>query len=228
MLVNILSLFPGYFESPFKYSILKIAQEKNLLDINLIDVRDFSEDIHRRVDDRPYGGGPGMVMTPQPIVSAIRSVKKKGSYVVYMSPQGKLLNASLCRKLSQKDNLIVLCGHYEGIDQRIVDAEVDEEVSIGDYVLTNGCLSAIVLLDAVVRLIPGVLGHSESSTEDSFENGYLDWPHYTKPQEFEGQKVPPVLLSGNHQEIYKWRKSQALTKTKLVRPDLIPNLKVDI
>ena len=223
MIVDILSLFPGYFKGPFDESILKRAQEKGSVSINLVDIRDFADNKFRRVDDRPFGGGPGMVMMPKPVSEAIRNVKRADSHVIYLSPQGARLNAAKCRQLAQKEHLILLCGHYEGIDQRILDAEVDEEISIGDYVLTNGCLAAIVLLDAVIRFIPGVLGHPSAAEMDSFEKGLLDYPHYTRPVEFNGQSVPSILLSGNHHEIAKWRLEQALKKTYEVRPDLFDN-----
>lgn len=220
MIVDILSLFPGYFRGPFDESILKRAQEKGLLTINLLDIRDFADNRFHRVDDRPYGGGPGMVMMPQPVTAAIRHVKEPKARLIYLSPQGRPLNAAKCRQLAQEQHLILLCGHYEGIDQRVLDEEVDEEISIGDYVLTNGCLAAIVLLDAVSRFIPDVLGHASAADEDSFEGGRLDYPHYTRPEVFEGRSVPSVLLSGNHQEIAKWRLEQAMKKTLDVRPDL--------
>jgi len=220
VLIDILSLFPSYFKGPFDESMIKLAQEKGILDIRLWNIRDFTTDRHRRVDDRPYGGGPGMVLMPQPVVSAIRHVKKPDTRVICLSPQGPLLNAEKCRQLSQEKHLVLLCGHYEGIDQRVLDLEVHEEISIGDYVLTNGCLAAIVLLDGVVRHIPGALGHASSAAEDSFENGLLDCPHYTRPDEFEGLKIPEVLLSGHHKEIAKWRREQAIEKTKKNRPDL--------
>jgi tRNA (guanine37-N1)-methyltransferase len=162
-----------------------------------------------------------MVMMPQPIAAAIRHVRSPQSRVIYLTPQGKQLTAVKCRQLAQESHLILLCGHYEGIDQRVLDQEVDEEISIGDYVLTNGCLAAIVLLDSVVRFIPGVLGHALAVEEDSFEKGLLDYPHYTRPEIFEGHAVPPILLSGNHQEIAKWRQEQALRKTREIRPDLL-------
>lgn len=221
MLIDILSLFPGYFTGPFDESIIKRAREKELVNIRLSDIRDFADNRYHRVDDRPYGGGPGMVMMPQPVTAAIRHVKTAKSHVVYLSPQGKRLTAAKCRQLAKETHLILLCGHYEGIDQRVLDHEIDEEVSIGDYVLTNGCLAAIVVVDSVIRFIPGVLGHASAAEEDSFEKGLLDCPHYTRPEVFEGHEVPPVLLSGNHQEIAKWRREQAFKKTEEVRPDLL-------
>lgn len=220
MLIDILSLFPGYFKGPFDESMIKRAREKGLVEIRLTDIRDFADNQYRRVDDRPYGGGPGMVMMAQPITAAIRKVKTSQSRVIYLSPQGKLLTAPKCRQLAQETHLILLCGHYEGIDQRVLDEEVDEEISIGDYVLTNGCLPAIVLVDSVLRFIPDFLGHELAADEDSFEKGLLDCPHYTRPEVFEGQTVPAVLLSGNHRAIADWRREQALKKTREVRPDL--------
>lgn len=221
VLIDILSLFPGYFTGPFDESIIKRAREKGLVEIRLSDIRSFTDNRYRKVDDRPYGGGPGMVMMPQPVTAAIRQVKTAESRVIYLSPQGKVLTAAKSRELAEAKHLILLCGHYEGIDQRVLDLEVDEEISIGDYVLTNGCLAAIVLVDSVLRFIPGVLGHALAADEDSFENGILDCPHYTRPEVFEGLSVPTVLLSGNHQEIAKWRREQALKKTGEARPDLL-------
>ncbi|MBS0647751.1 MAG: tRNA (guanosine(37)-N1)-methyltransferase TrmD [Verrucomicrobia bacterium] len=220
MRVDILSLFPDYFRGPFDVSILKRAQEKGLLDLNLIDIRNFAKGKHAKVDDRPYGGGPGMVLMPEPVCEAIRSVKKERSHVVYLSPQGEKLTAAKCQELSQNEHLVLLCGHYEGVDERALK-EVDEEISIGDYVLTNGCLAAIVLVDAMARFIPGVLGHEEAAGQDSFQDGIFDAPHYTRPEVFEGMVVPEVLKTGNHAEIAKWRRKKALAKTKRVRPDLI-------
>ncbi len=222
--IDILSLFPGYFKGPLDESIIMQARKKGLIDINLIDVRDFAENRHNKVDDRPYGGGPGMVLMPQPVARAIRNVKKPGSRVIYLSPQGPILNAAKCRELASYEHLILLCGHYEGVDQRVLDKEVDEEISIGDYVLTNGCLAAIVLLDAVMRFVPGILGHESAASEDSFENGILDCPHYTRPEDFEGIPVPAVLLSGDHKKIAEWRRKAALDKTRRARPDLYEKL----
>ncbi|MBS0655566.1 MAG: tRNA (guanosine(37)-N1)-methyltransferase TrmD [Verrucomicrobia bacterium] len=218
--IDVLSLFPEYFRGPLDVSMLKRAQEKGLISIQLVDIRDFSEERFRKVDDRPYGGGPGMVMMPDPVVKAIQSKKREGSKTIYLSPQGKTLTAEKCRELASYSHLILVCGHYEGIDQRVIDSEIDEEISIGDFVLTNGCLASIVLIDAVSRFIPGVLGDEEGADHDSFENGLLDWPHYTRPEVYNGMEVPKVLLSGNHRLIEQWRKEQAAEKTKQVRPDL--------
>lgn len=218
--IDILSLFPDYFRGPFDVSILKRAREKGLINVNFIDIRDFAEGKNRRVDDRPYGGGPGMLMMPGPCVKAIRDKKKENSHVVYLSPQGKTLNAQKCKELAEYPHLILLCGHYEGIDQRIIESEVDEEISIGDYVLTNGCLPAIVLVDAVARFIPGVLGHEEAAAKDSFQEGVFEAPQYTRPEMYEGMAVPEVLLGGNHRVIEEWRIEQGLKKTRQVRPEL--------
>lgn len=219
--IDILSLFPGYFQGPFDESIIKLARQRGIVAINHIDIRDFSDDKHRTVDDRPYGGGPGMVLMPKPVSRAIRSVKESGTRTIYLTPQGTPLTAGKARELAQHEHLVLLCGHYEGVDQRVIDREVDEEISIGDYVLTNGCLAAIVLVDAMLRFVPGVIGHEDAVNEDSFENGILDCPHYTRPVEFEGVTVPDVLLSGNHRNIAEWRRQEALKKTRRIRSDLL-------
>jgi tRNA (guanine37-N1)-methyltransferase len=221
MRMDILSLFPDYFKGPFDESMIQRARKAGILDIRLVDIRDFTEDRHRRVDDRPYGGGPGMVMMPEPVTRAIRSVKEPGAKVVYLSPQGTPLTAAKCRELANESHLIFLCGHYEGIDERVIDIEVDEEISIGDYVLTSGCAAAIVCVDAISRFVPGVIGHEDAADEDSFEDGLLDCPHYTRPEVFESHAVPEVLLSGNHQKIAMWRREKALEKTHRIRPDMI-------
>lgn len=217
--IDIISLFPGYFAGPFDESMILRARKKGIVDIRHIDLRNFAVTKHRRVDDRPFGGGPGMVMMVEPIVNAIRSVHKENSHVIYLSPQGKPLTAKKCEELSKKEHLILLCGHYEGVDERVM-SEVDEEISIGDYVLTNGALAAIVLVDAVARFVPGVLGDERGVEQDSFQRGILDCPHYTVPLEFEEKKVPEVLLSGNHAQIEKWRQESALERTKEKRFDL--------
>jgi tRNA (guanine37-N1)-methyltransferase len=221
VLIDILSLFPEYFRGPFDVSMLIRARDKGLIEIRHTDIRDFAENKHQRVDDRPFGGGPGMVMKPDPVVKAIRSVRKPGSRVVYLTPQGATLNAAKCEELAQHEHLILLSGHYEGIDERAIKIAVDEEISIGDYVLTNGCAAAIVLVDAVSRFIPGVIGHPDAVREDSFQDGIFDAPHYTRPEVFEGLSVPAVLLGGNHAEIQKWRKREAINKTCRIRPELV-------
>lgn len=228
MIIDILSLFPDYFQGPFDVSIIKRARERGILDIRLINMRDFAEGKHRKVDDRPYGGGPGMVLMPKPVSEAIRSTRKEGSHVIHLSPQGKVLNAEMCARLALCPHLILVCGHYEGLDQRVIDHEIDEEISIGDYVLTNGCLPAIVLIDAVARFIPGVLGHEEAAAKDSFQKGIFDGPHYTRPEEFEGKKVPAVLKDGNHALIEKWREEEARKKTVRVRPELLGGKKESV
>ncbi|HSX26381.1 MAG TPA: tRNA (guanosine(37)-N1)-methyltransferase TrmD [Chlamydiales bacterium] len=220
MIVDLLSLFPEYFRGPFDVSMMKRARESGLLEIRHTDIRDFAENKHRRVDERPFGGGPGMVLCPGPVVKAIRSVKKPNSHVVYLSPQGKVLTAAKCQELAQKEHLVLLCGHYEGIDERVLQSDIDEEISIGDYVLTNGCAAAIVLVDAVMRFIPGVIGHPDAVWEDSFQEGIFDAPHYTRPEVFEGIEVPAVLREGHHAKIEAWRKEEAIKKTRRVRPDL--------
>jgi tRNA (guanine37-N1)-methyltransferase len=220
MQIDILSLFPDYFEGPFKVSMIKRAMKRGLIEIKHVNLRDFGEGKHRKVDDRPYGGGAGMLLMPGPVSKAIRSVKKKDSYVIYLSPQGKQLTAATCERLAKKNHLVLVCGHYEGLDQRVIDKEVDEEISIGDYVLTNGCLASIVLVDATVRFIPGVLGHEEAAKFDSFQQEIFEGPSYTRPEEFEGLRVPEVLRSGHHKEIEKWRLKKGLEKTERVRPDL--------
>ncbi len=225
--IDILSLFPEYFSGPFDHSMIKRAKDAGLIDIRLTDIRDFAKGRHKQVDDRPYGGGPGMVMMAEPVVDAVRSVKSEKSHVVYLSPQGRTLTADKCRELSTHSHLIFLCGHYEGVDQRALQLEVDEEISIGDYVLTNGCLASIVVIDALLRFVPGFLGNEEASRQDSFSEGILDCPHYTRPEVYEGMEVPKVLLSGNHQQIAKWRKQQAVKKTSAARPDLLKNKGVE-
>ena len=221
MKFDVLTLFPEMFE-PVKQSILGRAEEKEKLEINLINIRDFSKDIHKHVDDTPYGGGKGMVIKPDVVYDAYNSIKdRENAKCIYMSPQGKVLNQKKCIELSKEEHLIILCGHYEGIDQRVLDKIVDEEISIGDYVLTGGELPAMCLIDSVSRYIPGVL--SEGSTdEESFSNGnILEYPQYTRPEEFEGMKVPEVLISGNHKKIAEWRKEKSLEITNKKRPELL-------
>ncbi len=218
---EILTLFPEFFEGPFSTSMIGRACEKGLISISITQLRDFAEGKHQQVDDRPFGGGPGMVLKPEPLARAIRSVRQEKSHVVYLSPQGKPLTAKRCEELAKCDHLVLLCGHYEGIDERVVQAQVDEEISIGDYVLTSGGPAAVVLVDAIARFVPGVLGHEQAAEQDSFQDGVLDCPHYTRPEVFEGMRVPEVLLNGNHSLIEKWRKEKALEKTRKVRPDII-------
>jgi tRNA (guanine37-N1)-methyltransferase len=220
MKIDILTLFPEYFEGPFKVSILKRAIESGLIDIQLTNMRKFGEGKHQKVDDRPYGGGAGMVLMPGPVSQAIRSVKREDSYVVYLSPQGKTLNAATCERLAKMPHLVLVCGHYEGLDERVIESQVDEEISIGDYVLTNGGIAAIAVIDATVRFIPGVLGHEEATKIETFQQGGFEGPSYTRPDEFEGMWVPEVLRSGHHEKIEQWRLEKGLEKTQRVRPDL--------
>ena len=218
---DVLTLFPEMFEA-LNESIIGKAKEKNLIQINLINIRDFSKDKHKKVDDTPYGGGAGMVMMPDVVYDAYSSIKdKENAKVIYLSPQGKVLNQEKVKELSKENHLILLCGHYEGIDQRVLDEIVDEEISIGDYVLTGGELPAMVLIDSVSRYVKGVL-KEESIQEESFSNNkLLEYPQYTRPEEFRGKKVPEVLISGHHENIKRWRKEKALEVTKKKRPDLL-------
>lgn len=217
---DILSLFPGYFKGPFDESIVKRAKEQGKIEIELVDIRDFADNKWNKVDDRPYGGGPGMVLMAEPVVKAIRNVKRENSWVVHLSPQGTPFTAEKARELSNREHVILLCGHYEGVDERALEIEVDEEISIGDYVLSNGCLAAIVVVDATARLVPGVIGHIDAPLQDSFEEGIFDCPHYTRPEVFEGKAVPPILMSGDHKKIAVWRRQKGEEKTRRVRPDL--------
>lgn len=219
MKIDILTIFPEMFE-PLKESIISRAVEKKLLEINLINIRDFSLDKHHKTDDTPFGGGAGMVMTCQPLYDAISSVKKENSKIVYMSPRGKTLCQKVVEDFAKLEHLIIICGHYEGIDERILEIFNIEEISIGDYVLTGGELPAMVFVDAVSRYVDGVI-KKESTMEESFSNGLLEYPQYTKPQDFMGYKVPEVLTNGNHQEIAKWRKQKSLEITQKNRPDLL-------
>ncbi|MBQ3414662.1 MAG: tRNA (guanosine(37)-N1)-methyltransferase TrmD [Clostridia bacterium] len=219
MKFDVLTLFPEMFEA-LKQSIIGKAQEKNLIDINVVNIRDFSKNKHKKADDTPYGGGAGMVIMPDIVYDCYNSVKKEDSKVIYLSPQGKVLTQKKVEELSKQKHLILLCGHYEGIDQRVLDKIVDEEISIGDYVLTGGEIPAMVLIDSVSRYVKGVL-KEESTKEESFSNGLLEYPQYTKPEIFENTKVPDVLLSGHHENINKWRKKEAMRNTYLKRPDLL-------
>ena len=221
MKFDVLTLFPEGFE-PIKQSILGRALEKNLISLNLINIRDFSKDKHKKVDDTPYGGGAGMVIRPDVVYDAYKSIKDENAKVIYMSPQGNVLNQKKVESLSKEKHLILLCGHYEGIDQRVIDEIVDEEISIGDYVLTGGEIPAMVLIDSVSRYVEGVLT-KESIKEESFSNNLLEYPQYTRPETFLDKKVPEVLLSGHHENIRKWREEQALKNTYQKRPDLLKN-----
>jgi tRNA (guanine37-N1)-methyltransferase len=235
MKIDILTLFPEICRAPLSESMMKRAQENKIVDLRIHNLRDWTTDKHHVVDDSPFGGGQGMVMKPEPIFAAVEELKQKTPNaqrstsnvelqkpkVILMSPAGRRFDQQLATDLSKESHLIVICGHYEGVDQRVIDHLVDLEISIGDYVLTNGAIAAVVLVDAIVRLLPGVLGHEYSAIDDSFSTGLLEGSQYTRPAEFRGWKIPEVLLSGNHAGIAKWRKEQALKRTKKNRPDLL-------
>lgn len=226
MKIDILTLFPEFFSNLYSWSIIGRAIDDGIVEIDSINIRDFSQNKHRKVDDYPFGGGPGMVMAPGPIVRAIDSVKKDNSKVIYLSPQGKKLNQQIVNRLSKEEHLVLLCGHYEGIDNRVIDNYIDEEISIGDYVLTGGEIPAMVLIDSIIRLLPGVLSSEESYSDESHYNGLLEYPQYTRPREFNGLKVPDILLSGNHEKIRQWRHYQSLKTTLLKRPDLLEEIEL--
>ncbi len=223
MKFDVLTLFPETFDQVMKESIMGRAQEKGLIEVNAINIRNYTKDKHRKVDDYPFGGGNGMVMMCQPVFDAYRAVTEGLEVkpkVIYMSPQGSVLTQKIAVELSKEEHIILLCGHYEGIDERIIDELVDEEISIGDYVLTGGELPAMVLIDCVSRLIPGVLSNEGSFSDESHFNGLLEYPQYTRPSEYEGRQVPEILLSGHHANIQKWRAQQSLERTCRKRPDL--------
>ena len=221
MRIDILTLFPDIALAPLSDSIIQRARDANLVEIRAHNLRDWSEDKHRRVDDSPCGGGPGMVLQPGPLHAAITSLKKENTRVILMTPQGAPLKQARVRELSSETHLLLVCGHYEGVDHRIIESLIDEEISIGDYVLTNGAIAAAVLCDAVVRLLPGALGDSQSAIEESFSDpNLLEAPCYTRPVDFMGKKVPEILLSGNHARIAEWRHEQAIRRTVENRPDL--------
>ena len=221
MKIDILTLFPNSF-TPLTESIIGRAQKNDKIEINVVDIREFSLDKHKKCDDYTFGGGEGLLMTPQPLFDCIESVLDDDAYVIYLSPKGEKLNQTVVESLSTNyKHLILICGHYEGIDQRVIDTFVDMELSIGDYVLTGGELPAMVLVDAVARLLPEVLGNEQSFKNETFKDNLLEFPQYTRPSEFRGLKVPEVLLSGNHQEVEKWRKEQSQKLTKQRRPDLL-------
>ena len=235
MKIDIVTLFPEICRAPLSESIMKRAQEKGIVELHIHNLRDWTTDKHHVVDDVPFGGGQGMVMKPEPIFAAVEDLKSKtsnaqhptpnvqlrGPRVIVMSPAGRCFDQEIARQFSQESHLIIICGHYEGVDHRVIEHLVDHEISIGDYVLTNGAIAAVVLVDAIVRLLPGALGHEQSASDDSFSGGFLEAPQYTRPADFRGWRVPDVLLSGNHAEIAKWRREQSLKRTKKNRPDLL-------
>ena len=223
--IDIVTLFPEICRAPLSESIMKRAQEKGVLNLHIRNLRDWTTDKHHVVDDAPFGGGQGMVVKPEPIFAAVEDLKSKienrKSKIVLMSPAGRRFDQQIARQLSGEPHLIIISGHYEGVDYRVIEHLIDLEISIGDYVLTNGAIAAVILVDSIVRLLPGALGHEQSAADDSFSNGLLEAPQYTRPAEFRGWKVPEVLLSGNHAEIAKWRKEQAIKRTRENRPDLL-------
>jgi tRNA (guanine37-N1)-methyltransferase len=225
MRIDILTLFPEVCRAPLSESMMKRAQESGAVDLHIHNLRDWTTDKHHVVDDAPFGGGQGMVMKAEPIFAAVEQLKSKTenqkSKILLMSPTGRRFDQQMATEFSAESHLIIICGHYEGVDHRVIEHLVDAEISIGDYVLTNGAIAAVVFVDAIVRLLPGVLGHEQSAADDSFSGGLLEGPQYTRPSDFRGWKVPDVLLSGNHGEIAKWRKAQALKRTERDRPDLL-------
>jgi len=228
MRFDVVTLFPAMVEAVTDFGIVSRAAARGQMKLKTWNPRDYTQDVHRTVDDRPYGGGPGMVMQIEPLRQAIQAARKAnpGARVVYMSPQGRLLDQDAVRHFAQQEGLILLAGRYEGVDERLIEMEVDEEWSIGDYVLSGGELPAMVLVDAVTRLLPGVLGDEDSAQQDSFMDGLLDYPHYTRPEVYEDKAVPPVLLGGNHARIAQWRRQQSLVRTCLRRPDLLEKIEL--
>ena len=221
MKIDVLTLFPAMFTGPLDGSIIKRARDAGLLDLKIHQLRDYTHDKHKTVDDRPFGGGPGMLLKPEPIFEAVEAIAREKTRVILMTPSGRPFTQAVARELAQEKDLLLVTGHYEGFDERIRERLAHDELSIGDYVLTNGALPAMVVVDAVTRLLPGVLGDDESSHDESFSGALLEYPHYTRPAEFRGMKVPDILLSGNHAEIAKWRVEQAKLRTKARRPDLL-------
>ena len=221
MKIDVLTLFPAMFAGPLDESIIKRARESGRLDLALHNLRDYAHDRHKTVDDRPFGGGPGMLLKPEPIFEAVESLAGEGTRVILLSPAGRTFNQAIARELAGLEHLLMVSGHYEGFDERVREQLADDELSIGDYVLTNGALPVMVIIDAVTRLLPGVVGDEDSARDDSFSHGLLEYPQFTRPADFRGVKVPEVLLSGNHAEIARWRAEQAQLRTKERRPDLL-------
>ena len=221
MKIDVLTLFPGMFPGPLDESIIKRACESGRLRLGIRDLRDFTHDRHRKVDDRPFGGGPGMLMKPEPMFEAVEALRGEKTRVILTSPAGRPFRQEIARELAAEEHLLLICGSYEGFDERVRECLADDELSIGDYVLTNGALPAMVIIDAVTRLLPGVLGDDESSLDESFSDGLLEYPQYTRPAEFRGMNVPEVLLSGDHAAIERWRREQARMRTGQMRPDLL-------
>lgn len=220
MKIDVLTLFPAMFAGPLDESIVKRAREAKLLDLRIHDLRDYTHDRHRTVDDRPFGGGPGMLLKPEPIFEAVESLRGDATKVILTTPAGRPFKQAIARELAEVGHLLIICGSYEGVDERVREALVDDEISIGDFVLTNGALPAMTMIDAITRLLPGALGDDGSSADESFSDGLLEYPQYTRPAEFRGMKAPEVLLSGHHGEIEKWRREQSAARTRRRRPDL--------
>ena len=218
---DILTLFPRLCEGAFSESMLRKAQENRLIQVRCLDLRQWATGKHRVTDEPPYGGGPGMVMKPEPIFAAVEAIRRPNSYVILMSAAGERFTQQKARQLAQQTHLVFICGHYEGVDQRVADHLADEELSVGDYVLTNGAIAATLVVDAVARLVPGVLGEGESAADESFNGGTLEYPQYTRPADFRGWSVPDILLSGNHAAIHEWREQEARSRTLQRRPDLL-------
>jgi tRNA (guanine37-N1)-methyltransferase len=221
MKIDVLTLFPGMFTGPLDESIIKRAREAGLLDLAIHNLRDYAHNRHKTVDDRPFGGGPGMLLKPEPIFEAVEGLAGEKTQVILLSPSGRSFSQAIARELAQREHLLLVSGHYEGFDERVREQLADDELSIGDYILTNGALPVMVVIDAVTRLLPGVLGDEASAQQDSFSDGLLEYPQYTRPAEFRGMKVPEVLLSGNHAQIAQWRAEQSRLRTKERRPDLL-------
>jgi tRNA (guanine37-N1)-methyltransferase len=221
MKIDVITLFPAMFAGPLDESIIKRARETGRLDLAIYNLRNYAHDRHKTVDDRPFGGGPGMLLKPEPIFEAVESLARDGTRVILLSPAGRPFSQAIARELAGLEHLLMVSGHYEGFDERVREQLADDEISIGDYVLTNGALPVMVIIDAVTRLLPGVLGDEDSARDDSFSQGLLEYPQYTRPAEFRGIKVPEVLLSGHHAEIARWRAEQARLRTKERRPDLL-------
>ncbi|MDX1951533.1 MAG: tRNA (guanosine(37)-N1)-methyltransferase TrmD [Verrucomicrobiota bacterium] len=221
MKIDVLTLFPAMFAGPLDESIIKRARDGGLLELGIHNLRDWTHDRHKTVDDKPFGGGPGMLLKPEPLFEAIEQLANERTHVILLTPGGRKFEQGIARELAMKEHVLLVCGSYEGFDERVRERLANDELSIGDYVLTNGALPAMVIIDAVTRLIPGVLGDAESSADESFSDGMLEYPHYTRPAEFRGMKVPEVLLSGHHAEIAKWRAEQARERTRQKRPDLL-------
>jgi tRNA (guanine37-N1)-methyltransferase len=221
MKIDVLTLFPAMFAGPLDESIIKRAREAGRLDLAIHNLRDYAHDRHKTVDDRPFGGGPGMLLKPEPIFEAVESLAREVTRVILLSPAGRPFNQAIARELAGYEHLLMVSGHYEGFDERVREQLADDELSIGDYVLTNGALPVMVIIDAVTRLLPGVLGDEDSAQQDSFSQGLLEYPQYTRPADFRGMTVPEVLLSGNHAEIARWRAEQARLRTEMRRPDLL-------